>query len=719
MKYLKSFFVFCLTFIILFSMCHNVFATNGNEINISSKEGIGNTIEIVSGNSNNIKSESVADVVSYLLGQGIIVNSITNHKGASVELTSIALIGTGYVLDTNNGTYSVIVYGDANGDGEADAGDMKVIIDNFLGIHQASPIAKVAVDLYQDGDLDAADLKQVLDSFLGNLTGSILKTTNASNPTPTPEQNTTEDGQQILVDGKSVILTKDNAGLYYGKKVTNYSVDDTTIWRLFYVDFDGKYGDAGKIYLKADPDSVVITDLNITKSVNSTSALNVMKTINKDWAENDGIVDADNEKAVLYLCDETNWSMYKDSEKADSVIGAASMEMFIDSYNEYHKTNKTSGYQLVKCKWFDKTSENKSKGYMYAVGETSEDYKYDQTTVHYYGPKTYFEIDPYNLYTPRNGAVWIASPSVCKSENIYVSYSNVFNSLSYSYNTKVCICPIVSLKSDFQLEIDSRIPAPQIVVGGQTVTLTKENAAEYYGKTVTNYNSNEDVTWRLFYVDFDGKYGETGKIYLKAEPIYNLSLEMDIESSLNSTSALYLMKKMNKMWAHQDGVINADNEKAILWLCDERNWENYKDSEKVDYIMGVPSVEMFLDSYDEFHRKRETSDYKSIMYYFGDSKNISNDANFSTSKSIGYYFYYSSVTSPITAQNSLVWDGSDFYRRITNLASPSIMSADSVCKVGSRQITCRTNKFTIRSNYASSFFKIWCYSCNFKLIYNI
>ena len=244
-----------LIFIILFSMCPKVFATNGNEMSISSKEGIGNTVEIISESTNSIRSESVADVVSYLTGQNITVNSITNHKGASVELTSTALIGTGYVLDTNNGNYSAIVYGDANGDGEADAGDMKIIIDDFLGIKQASPIAKIAVDVYQDGDLDAADLKQVLDSFLGNLSGSILKTTSASNPTPTPDVSVTPTPTPTSTSTiVSVEQVKRNPFNYYGKVVTNYNCSATnTVWRIFYVDTLGKFGPAGAVYLKADP----------------------------------------------------------------------------------------------------------------------------------------------------------------------------------------------------------------------------------------------------------------------------------------------------------------------------------------------------------------------------------------------------------------------------------------------------------------------------------
>ena len=46
------------------------------------------------------------------------------------------------------------------------------------------------------------------------------------------------------------------------------------------------------------------------------------------------IADKNNEKGILWLCDESKWDTYKNSEKADSVIAAQSVEMFLDSYNQ-------------------------------------------------------------------------------------------------------------------------------------------------------------------------------------------------------------------------------------------------------------------------------------------------------------------------------------------------------------------------------------------------
>ena len=454
-KIKKILLVSVLICIILFSICPKAFATNGNEIKISNKIGIGNTLEIISGNTSNIKSESIVDVVNYLLENGVIVNSITNNKGVSVDLTSTALIGTEYMLDTNSGNYSAIVYGDGNGDGEVDAGDMKVIIDDFLGTKKASPIAKIAVDVYQDNTLDAADLKLTLDSFLGNLKGSILNNTNASTPSPTPDTEPVGNGPQIKIGEETITLTRQNAADYYGYIVTDYVKGIESTWRLFYVDFDGKYGEPGKVYLKADPVGLEAStgskSLNETASAGSSEALNKMKEMNPQWAQNDGIADLQSETSVLWLCDDSVWEgNYKDSDKADYVMGTPSIEMFIDSYNQYHLKKLTSGYEQIKCKWFNQ----EVGGYRirYTVGDESD----------YRNNKNLHE-DSDIMYLPTSSErVWLASPCdklgndnkpyVCY---IYGSTGNPDISCSnYDFATwPTHTCPVVSLKSDYIPEV--------------------------------------------------------------------------------------------------------------------------------------------------------------------------------------------------------------------------------------------------------------------------
>ena len=250
-------------------------------------------------------------------------------------------------------------------------------------------------------------------------------------------------GPQIKVGGETVTLTKENAASYYGKVVTNYKTNAT--YRIFYVDFDGDFGAKGTVYLKAD--QVSTTALDTTASASSTIALEKMKQMNPQWRDNDGNVDKNNERAVLYLCDENNWSTYKDESKADYVIGAPSIEMYVKSYNAYHSKKGTSGYQKLNCKWFDKTNGTISKGYMYALGDSVTDGSY----VFYTADNT-LKADENNMYVESGQYWWLASPSanhsgfVCRVHggNFYLSYNY--------YDDSYGVSPLVSLKSDFTPE---------------------------------------------------------------------------------------------------------------------------------------------------------------------------------------------------------------------------------------------------------------------------
>ena len=75
----------------------------------------------------------------------------------------------------------------------------------------------------------------------------------------------TDDKLTVTVDGtEGVRLTKDNVADYLGRVVTNYKPTSSTVtvggteytvstqYRLYYVDFDKKYGNEVSIFLKAD-----------------------------------------------------------------------------------------------------------------------------------------------------------------------------------------------------------------------------------------------------------------------------------------------------------------------------------------------------------------------------------------------------------------------------------------------------------------------------------
>ena len=157
---------------------------------------------------------------------------------------------------------------------------------------------------------------------------------------------------------------------------------------------------------------------------------------------------------------------------------------------------------------------------------------------------------------------------------------------------------------------------------GSTVNLTKETFGEYLGKKVTNYktiggtetvtvgsNSYQvSTTYRLYYIDFDNKYKEgAGTVYLKADQgPNNYALQLD------GNEATSKIKNLNPS-LYAEGVtapINTNNNmKAVTWLTDTAKWNglmtsgtNSEIGNKVNYVIGAPSLEMMMDSYNEHYK---------------------------------------------------------------------------------------------------------------------
>ena len=146
-----------------------------------------------------------------------------------------------------------------------------------------------------------------------------------------------------------------------------------------------------------------------------------------------------------------------------------------------------------------------------------------------------------------------------------------------------------------------------ITVGGEEITLTAENAKDYYGTTVKIING---VEYGLFYIDFAEKYGEKGAVYLRAKSsVGNTRLDGTL-SDADKMAAVGIMKKINPDWARADarGSVEYsnyyDSEKGATYLCNPNNslWSGIAssfNSSELNYVIGAPSVEMFLDSYNE------------------------------------------------------------------------------------------------------------------------
>ena len=182
-------------------------------------------------------------------------------------------------------------------------------------------------------------------------------------------------------------------------------------------------------------------------------------------------------------------------------------------------------------------------------------------------------------------------------------------------------------------EIESNIPnksGPQVIIGGEKVTLTETNVKDYLGKKVTNYTGQTTVTigsrtytvspeYRLYYVDFANKYNDgAGTIYLKAECTSN-NYTLPVTDTSSADAENIKIKNLNPS-LYKAGVISPaasnENMKAVTWLTNTRNWSSLADtsmSSNINYIVGSPSLEMMMDSYNtHYNLTGDTPDYKAI-----------------------------------------------------------------------------------------------------------
>ena len=183
---------------------------------------------------------------------------------------------------------------------------------------------------------------------------------------------------------------------------------------------------------------------------------------------------------------------------------------------------------------------------------------------------------------------------------------------------------------------------PEVTVDGKTVALTPKNVATYLGKVVTNYKKSDTETetitigekqytvstkYRLYYVDFDNKYKDgEGTIYLKADYISgtgttNLPTSEKITDSSNIPDNIKI-KNLNPE-LYKNGTppdANNENMKAVAWLTDTTNWKDLIKEETLDeikvedinYVVGAPSLEIMMDSYNTHYglTEKEKLSYK-------------------------------------------------------------------------------------------------------------
>lgn len=95
---------------------------------------------------------------------------VINSESKSVSKDSNA--GTGYVFTNtgNNTSYTMIVLGDVNGDGEVKATDYMKIKNYIMGVSKLTDIEKVAADVNNDNNIKATDYMKIKNYIMGTST---------------------------------------------------------------------------------------------------------------------------------------------------------------------------------------------------------------------------------------------------------------------------------------------------------------------------------------------------------------------------------------------------------------------------------------------------------------------------------------------------------------------------------------------------------------------
>ena len=162
--------------------------------------------------------------------------------------------------------------------------------------------------------------------------------------------------------------------------------------------------------------------------------------------------------------------------------------------------------------------------------------------------------------------------------------------------------PVTVTLNGYDIGIDANGGVEKIP---EIIAKIRANPQAYYGKKVTNYKASDSDTntYRIFYIDKDNYFKDGyNTIYLKADFSGSVSCSTSYDASQT------LIKKMNPLWATKGNTVAAktttisnENEQAAAWLCDPSKWTAYCDTDKANYAIGGPSVEMYVKSYNQTH----------------------------------------------------------------------------------------------------------------------
>ena len=160
--------------------------------------------------------------------------------------------------------------------------------------------------------------------------------------------------------------------------------------------------------------------------------------------------------------------------------------------------------------------------------------------------------------------------------------------------------------------------------------------AELYGQRV-QYGTNSSIVWRIFYIDTENKYGDgENTIYLKAD--YNQYMRINIAYKYTNEyevkSSYPIMERMNQKWRDaNDGTTTITSEstrgrKAAAYMCDPDVWSTTYATSLANYAIGSPSVDMYVDSYNEaYPNKNMSCSYSGYGYSYTNGSNLTTERN--------------------------------------------------------------------------------------------
>ena len=270
-----------------------------------------------------------------------------------------------------------------------------------------------------------------------------------------------EDGTLDSQGTKDTLLNKVNSNkqAYYGKKVSGYTANGVSDWRIF-------YSDSTNVYL-ISTDYITSTKAvecdNILKAVGdyavygsipsgfSSDTTNHVARFNpvidgQTIAWTNGYNNNENDKIVSTLLDTSLWTAFVDEKKADKAIGSATLNMWVASWNTKYPNEKVYSNAIGKC------------GYLFGINSTPKTSHYTLSA-----KEGYLVDEKDNMYFPHKqciGSENCYGYMLSSQSNGYHHllmlvdfYGSVGNSSSYmgiyeNYSfTRRALRPVVSLRN--------------------------------------------------------------------------------------------------------------------------------------------------------------------------------------------------------------------------------------------------------------------------------